>query len=102
MYVVNVLYCFLFEPNFSIACHQTLECGIWRRDLYDCTTTMVRLKIMADLRLVNHRYATHCSVITAVGKTRRGVGAGVVDHWVKLGDWELGDHVTELCCFDSK
>ena len=62
---------------------------------------MVRLKIMADLRLVNH-YATHCSVITAVGKTRRGVGAGAGDHWIKLGDWELGDHVTELCCFDSK
>ena len=77
--------------------------------VWDLGTRLVRLyydygtlKIMADLCLVNHCYATHCSVITAVGKTRRGVGAGVVDHWVKPGDWELGDHVTELCCFDSK
>ena len=22
--------------------------------------------------------------------------------WVKLGDWELGDYATELCCFNSK
>ena len=36
-----------------------------------------------------------------VGKTRRGAGMGVGDQWVKLGDWELGDHVTELC-FDYK
>ena len=35
----------------------------------------------------------------AVGKIRRGVGVG--DQWVKPGDLELGDHVTELY-FDSK
>ena len=38
----------------------------------------------------------------AVGKTGRRVGAGVGDYWVKPGDWELGDHVNEVCCFDSK
>ena len=38
--------------------------------------------------------------LMAVGKTRRGVGAE--DQWVKPGDWELGDHVNEVCCFDSK
>ena len=38
----------------------------------------------------------------AVGKTGRGAGVGVGDQWVKLGDWELGDHMTELFCFDSK
>ena len=27
---------------------------------------------------------------------------GVEDQWVKSGDWELGDHVIELCCFDFK
>ena len=32
----------------------------------------------------------------AVGKTGRRVGAGAGDQWVKPGDWELGDHVTEL------
>ena len=36
----------------------------------------------------------------AVGKTGRGAGVG--DQWVKSGDWELGDHVSELLCFDSK
>ena len=29
-------------------------------------------------------------------KTGRGVGVGVGDQWVKLGDWELRDHMTEL------
>ena len=29
-----------------------------------------------------------------VGKTRRGVGVG--DQWVKAGDWNLEDHLTEL------
>ena len=38
----------------------------------------------------------------AVGKTGKGGGAGVGDQWVKLGDWELGDHTIELRCFDSK
>ena len=38
----------------------------------------------------------------AVGKTRRRVGEGAGDQWVKLGDWELGDHMSELCYFDSK
>ena len=38
----------------------------------------------------------------AVGKTGRGGGAVVGDQLVKSGDWELGDHVTELCCFNSK
>ena len=33
----------------------------------------------------------------AVGKTGRGAGVEVGDRWVKPGDWELGDHVTELC-----
>ena len=28
------------------------------------------------------------------------MGAG--HHWVKPGDWELGDHTTERCYFDSK
>ena len=38
-----------------------------------------------------------------MGKTRRGGGAGVGDQWVKLREWELGDHcVIEICCFDSK
>ena len=23
-------------------------------------------------------------------------------YWVKPGDWELGDHVNEVCCFDFK
>ena len=32
-----------------------------------------------------------------VGETGRGVGMGAGDQWVKPGDWELGDHVTELC-----
>ena len=36
--------------------------------------------------------------IRAVDKIRRGVG----DQWVKPGDWELGDHMNEICCFDSK
>ena len=35
----------------------------------------------------------------AVGKTGRGGGAGVGDQWVKSGEWELGDHVTELFLF---
>ena len=26
----------------------------------------------------------------------------MVDYWLKPGDWELGDHVNEVCCFDSK
>ena len=38
---------------------------------------------------------------TLVGKTGRGGGVGVGDKWVKSGDWELGDYVTELC-FDYK
>ena len=30
-----------------------------------------------------------------------GSGSGSLgDEWVKPGDWEMGDHVTELCCFD--
>ena len=33
-----------------------------------------------------------------MGKTGRGVG----DYWVKPGDWEMGDHVNEVCSFDSK
>ena len=39
-------------------------------------------------------------VAKAVGKTGRGGGAG--DQWVKSGDWELGDHMIELCFFNSK
>ena len=35
-----------------------------------------------------------------MGRTGRGGGAG--DQWVKSGDRELGDHMIELCCFDSK
>ena len=31
-----------------------------------------------------------------VGNTRRGAGEGVGDQSVKPGDWELGDHVTEI------
>ena len=31
-----------------------------------------------------------------------GAGVGVGAYWVKPGDWELGDHVNEVCCFDSK
>ena len=38
----------------------------------------------------------------AVGKTRRGGGAALGDQWVKSGDWELGDHMVELCRFDSR
>ena len=34
---------------------------------------------------------------TVVGKIRRGAGVGMGDQWVKPGDWELGDHVTDLC-----
>ena len=37
----------------------------------------------------------------AVGKTERGAGAGVGDQGINPGDWELRDHVTELC-FDHK
>ena len=37
-----------------------------------------------------------------MGKTERGVGMGAGDQWVKPGDWELGDQVNEVCCFDSK
>ena len=39
-----------------------------------------------------------------MSKTGRGggVGVGVGDQWVKSGDWELGDHVSELLFFDSK
>ena len=37
-----------------------------------------------------------------MGKAGRGGGTGVGDRWVKSGDWELGDHIIELCCFDSK
>ena len=33
------------------------------------------------------------------GGDGRGEGAG--DQWVKSGDWELGNHMIELCCFDS-
>ena len=33
--------------------------------------------------------------ILAVGKTGRGGGVGVGDQWVKLGDWELGDHCVD-------
>ena len=36
----------------------------------------------------------------AVGKSGRGVGAG--DRWLKSGDWELGNHIIELRCFDFK
>ena len=36
-----------------------------------------------------------------IGKTGRGAGVGVGDQWVKPGDWEIGDYVTELC-FDYK
>ena len=32
----------------------------------------------------------------------RGVGVRVGDCWEKAGDWELGDPVTELCCFGWK
>ena len=39
---------------------------------------------------------------TAVGKTGREGGAGAGDQWVKSGDWELEDHMIELCCFDFK
>ena len=35
--------------------------------------------------------------LTAVSKTGRKAGVGLEDQWVKLGDWELGDHMTELC-----
>ena len=41
-------------------------------------------------------------LIWAVGKTRRGAGTGVGGYWVQPEDWELGDHVNEVCCFDSK
>ena len=34
-----------------------------------------------------------------MGKIGRGVGAGVGDQWVKSGDWELGDDVTEVFLF---
>ena len=34
-----------------------------------------------------------------MGKTGRGAGTGMGDYWVKLGDWEMGDHVNEVCCF---
>ena len=34
-------------------------------------------------------------VIIAVGETGRGAEVRVGDQWVKAGDWELGDHVTE-------
>ena len=37
------------------------------------------------------------TLITAVGKTGRRAGVGAVDQWVKPGDWELGDHMNELC-----
>ena len=39
-----------------------------------------------------------------MGKIGRGggAGAGVGDQWVKQGDWELGDHVNKLRCFDYK
>ena len=29
------------------------------------------------------------------------VGVKVEDQWLKVGDWELRDHITELC-FDYK
>ena len=31
-----------------------------------------------------------------MGKTGRVAGVGVGDQWVKPGDWELGDHMTEI------
>ena len=39
-----------------------------------------------------------------MSKSGRGVaiGAGAGDQWVKPGDWELGDHVTEHYYFNSK
>ena len=46
--------------------------------------------------LASH-YKLKLCIQLAVGKTGRGAG----DQWVKSGDWELGDHVTELFCFDS-
>ena len=38
----------------------------------------------------------------AVGKTGKGEEVGAGDWWVKSGDWKLGYHMIELCCFDSK
>ena len=35
------------------------------------------------------------------GGAGAGAGAGVGDQWIKSGDWELGDHVIEFCCFNS-
>ena len=35
--------------------------------------------------------------IVGMGKTGRGVG----DRWIKLRDWELGDHVIHNKCFAS-
>ena len=37
-----------------------------------------------------------------MGKTVRGVGVRAGDCWEKVGDWELGDPVTELRCFGWK
>ena len=37
-----------------------------------------------------------------MGKTGRGGETGVGDQWIKSGNWKLGDHVIEFCCFDSK
>ena len=57
------------------------------------------------LRLICISWAVICQYSWAVGKTGRGVGEGAGNQWVKLGDWELGelgDHVSELCYFDSK
>ena len=54
---------------------------------------------------INYSYISTVGYIantTVVGKTGRGGGVGAGDQWVKSGDWELGDHVNELRCFDSK
>ena len=39
----------------------------------------------------------------AVGKTGRGAGAGAgAGSLGETGEWELGDHATEVCYFYSK
>ena len=48
----------------------------------------------SKLVLLDHFYLYYFFCDGVVGKTRRGVGVG--DQWVKAGDWNLEDHLTEL------
>ena len=56
--------------------------------------------ILVSMFICNQQLQYGFPFCLAVDKIGRGAGVG--DQWVKPGDWELGDHVNEVCCFDSK